>query len=164
MESKTTDLRSVQIIVLAMLGGCLMFAAILTYLNVSGGGAIQFGEQTVYIAISSAMLAVCAAAAVILRRMKHGQLQSQLQGSNEPPAALLAGALPSLTTATIIGGAAGEASTFLSLILFLIAKDWMLLVLAGIGWILIAMQFPTLNRLVSWAASAAGRARHEFQT
>jgi hypothetical protein len=158
-------IRVMQVIVVAMTGGCLMFAVVAILLNLQDGPmAAQPGSPIVtYIALAvmvSMLIAFVVARAVLNGQARRSLLtiaDRELDDSSDPcPRALPESSevvrilLGAFQTRLLMGAALLEGAAFFLLISYLLEGSPLALASALFLILGIALQFPTQSRVAGW--------------
>jgi hypothetical protein len=168
-DQLTAPTRQLQIIVFALVVGCVSFMAIAVV--VQGGMIANAPDMPI---ISYVALAMCApvvlAKVVIVPTITNrgcGEIARGQSGSTDAPSGAEGGDLMPLvklyTTKTIIGGALLEGATFLLLVSYLVEGQTLNLVMAMAMIVAIAMHFPTRSRVAAWIESKSDRIDQQRQ-
>jgi hypothetical protein len=149
-ETITTQVRTLQIIVSALVMGCLIFAPIAVF--VSGNIERAEGEDSfpVISAMALAFGGLAIVAQLVVVPMLRKQSRQQVAQQPEPNDGDAAQLLISLQTSTIVGAAISEAACFFNLIAYLIEAQPYSLAMAAVLVLAIAMRFPTVNGVQDW--------------
>lgn len=152
-ETIITQVRTLQIIVAALIVGCLTFAGIAVFI---GGqrepaGADQVENQFPIItvmALAFGAVALIAQAVIVpmLRKQSLQRLAKQPEAAEVDAAQLLV----SLQSTTIVGAAISEGACFFNLIAHLMEGSPYSLLMASVLVLTIVMRFPTVNGVIDW--------------
>lgn len=149
-ETIINQVRTLQIIVAALIVGCLTFASIAVFLRTSPEPAE--GEEMAFV-VTSMALAFGAFALVaqfvigpMLRRQSRQTIVNQEGSSPDDPQRLLAG----YQTSTIVSAAFAEGACFFNLIAHLIEGSPYTLLMAAVLVVSIAFRFPTVAGVSDW--------------
>jgi len=152
-EVITTQVRTLQIIVGALIVGCLTFAGIAVFIagQREPAGADQVEDQfPIITAMALAFGGVALAAQLVIVPMLRKQARQQLAKQPEAAEADATQLLISLQTTTIVGAAISEGACFFNLIAHLLEGSPYSLLMAGVLMLTIAMRFPTVNGVIDW--------------
>lgn len=149
-EEIVPQVRILQIIVFALVMGCVTFAPIAFF--VSGNIERAEGEDVfpVVSAMAVAFGAVALIAQLIIVPLLRRQSRQRLAQQTEPHDGTAAQLLGSLQSSTIVGAAISEAACFFNLIAYLLEAQPYTLAVAAVLVLTIAMRFPTVNGVLDW--------------
>lgn len=159
------DVLQLQIVVGAMIGGCLFFLAIALVLRVQGAfGAAAKQPIVTYVAVGFAVLALAARvivpAAVV--RSGRGRLAARQAGSSDP-AETTRELWRLLTTRTIVAAALLEGATFFSLVAYMLEGSPLALVIAVLLIVGLGMHMPTRSTAAGWIERQTAALKQEQQ-
>ena len=147
-------IRSVQIIVVALALGPIVFAGMILFQRMNKGP--QRDAMIAYLAAGFAVTALAArgvvGAATTTAQRKRIAARAWSPGPNAAPVNLTDGDrfLFVFQQKTIIEAALVEGATFFVLISFMIAGQWWSLAVAGVLLLFLIVPFPTYDRVESW--------------
>ena len=155
----TPVVHTLQIIVGALVTGCLFFLVIV--LVVSSGMAAAGGMPLIsYIAIGFAVMTLLARITIPRAILASGRRKILRQ---EGHAAAADGLLQLLPTATIVACAVLEGATFFLLVAYLIEQWLPALIVAVALIVLLALHMPTRSRVAHWIEGQLGLLLQEQQ-
>ena len=162
-ERLTPILRQSQIIVAALIAGCVIFLVIALVIT---GGKVADADQPVLTYVAVAFVAVTLIARMIVpgimirsgrRKIAQGTWQLPQQAASRPASLQFleetgdAGKLLMIYTAsTIVSASLLEGSAFFALIAYLMEHSWLSLGLAGLLILGLSTHVPTRSGLVHW--------------
>jgi hypothetical protein len=167
-ETLTPVLRTLQIIVGALLAGCTFFLAIVLIASreMAGGDgppllsytAIACGVMALLARAVTARAIVAAGRRNILRKAGRAPIGGTwsmpqpvgVRGDTLDESAVVAGLLPLLSTATIAACAMLEGATFFLLVAYLVEQWLPALIVAVAMIVLLALHLPTRSRVIHW--------------
>jgi len=156
--------RVLQLIVAALLAGCVGFAAVAVVLGQHGAGGVAGDLPLGYVglAVAAAVLVSRPVVGVALGNQLQNTLASGSPGSR-PTIEDLHAVLGYLQTRTFVGGAMFEGATFFLLIVYLLTGDVIPLAAAGVMLLGLALHFPTRGGMTDWVESRLERLAHDRQ-
>jgi hypothetical protein len=167
-ETLTPVLRTLQIIVGALVAGCSFFLAIVLIVSRDGAGG---GGQPLlsYVAIACGVIALLAGAVAaraivaagrrnILRKAGRAPIggtrsmhhRMGVRGDTSEESAVVASLLPLLSSATIAACAMLEGAAFFLLVAYLVEQWLPALIVAVAMIVLLALHLPTRSRVIHW--------------
>lgn len=170
-QSPATQLKSLQVIVFALMGGMLAFTGLATYMALTKGalmvphqpgvpagagnaGAAPTGDPTLILyVVSGVMSAVSIVAFVALGRFAASDVKKRL--ARVPAEGKERAAIPALMTTTIIRAAFAEGAGLLGAVMVLLTGTLYTLGAVVIAAILLLMLMPVRSRMESMLAEAA---------
>jgi hypothetical protein len=147
--------RTLRIIVGALLFGALAFAGVVLFLQSAVGGNLRGGWLLTLMAAVFALIAI-PVRFVYPEWLARANVARVARGESpipeRPPeyAGIVWQLLAIYQTRTIIAAALLEGATFFNLIAYLWEGQWPSLAVAGVLMLLMAALFPTRNRLLAW--------------
>ena len=139
----------IQIIALALIQGVVVFGAIAVFVGLQGGGP---DDETIMPAIAAAVAGFAAVARFAVAPTIGSQMTARVRGDADlkDEQALQNALYGVFQTRTIIEDAILEGAAFLTLIAFMMSKQWWLLGVTGGLLVLMAVFFPTRGRIESF--------------
>ncbi|MEX2172502.1 MAG: hypothetical protein WD851_24485 [Pirellulales bacterium] len=149
-EKIATQVRTLQIIVAALVMGCLTFAIVAVVIRSNSDTAADNEAFPVMTAMALAFGTVAIIAqlviAPLLRRQTRQRLAQQSEASDADGSLILMG----LQTSTIVGAAISEGACFFNLVAYLLEGSPYTLVMAAVLVLTIVLRFPTVGGVTDW--------------
>ncbi len=167
-EEIVRPVRLLQIVTVALTGGCVVFLAMALFMRLGGNGPAQAAAEEpmlVYVVLVFAAAMLLARAVVpawlvsaARRKIAEGTWKppQQASGNSPIPDEFLAktgdaGKLCYVfTTKTIVGAAMFEGAAFFALVAYFVEGTTLSLAVAAVLIVAVALHFPTPGRVVGW--------------
>ncbi len=150
------SLQNLRLIIPAMALGVIIFAAIVIFL-VAGGRMNTHPTLENPLLLALVALAVMEVVAyIVIRKVITGNLRRRWLGhaaEDVPPDELAKW----FQTLTLVGAALAEAPSLFGLVILLITGNWLAIAAPAIGLLLIALHFPTRDKLNRFAGNVTGQ-------
>jgi hypothetical protein len=157
MDSEVDQVvRTLRIVMVAMLAGVVGFGAIAVILVVGGNIATQPQNANMLLAVLACFAVTGIVAYVVVRTALTGNVRRSCEGLavDQVPAATL---LKGFQMITLIGGALAEGVSFFGIVILLVTGAWLALAAPAVGVVLIALQAPSRDKFKRFAGSVTGQ-------
>lgn len=150
----TTSIKTLRIMLIAMIAGILAFGIVACLLAPLGGDDSQLAN--VLLLVLALMAVGELSAYVVIRMVILGKLRQAVADSanTDDPQTLV---LPVFYQITIIGAAMAEGLSLFGLVIFLLFAAPPALIAPVLGVVLIAARFPSENKLANFTLDVTGR-------
>lgn len=155
-DEMPASLQNLRLIIPAMAMGMILFAAIVIFLITSGRMDTDPEPANLLLLVLAALAVAELAAYVVIRKVITGNLRRRWLGhavEDVPPEELLKW----FQTLTLVGAAMAEGLSLFGLVILLVTGNWPAIVAPAIGLLLIALHFPTRDKLNRFAGSVTGQ-------
>jgi hypothetical protein len=143
-----TLVRTMQIIVGALILGVANFAAIVVFMSRPGQAPPANDRLLTYLSAGCAVVSVLAS--FIVPRLMAGPVRKSMASAEKPDNASVRPLAQVFQTLLIVRCAILEGAAFFCLVAFMLEHDMIALAAAGLVTLLLAAQFPTASRLEAW--------------
>jgi len=155
-DEMPASLQNLRLIIPAMAMGVIVFAAIVVFLITSGGMNTDPEPANLLLLVLAALAVMELAAYVVIRKVMMGNLRRRWVGrpvEDVPPEELARG----FQTLTLVGAALAEGFSLFGLVILLVTGNWLAIAASAIGLLLIALHFPTRDKLSRFAGNVTGQ-------
>ena len=150
------NLRTLRIIIGAMLMGIVGFGVVAAVLVAGGSSSTAPGSAKVLLLVLAAVVVTEIPAYVAVRTVIMGNLRRNLSGQ-APQESHLQVMIKGFQTLTLIGAALIEGPSFFAIIILLISGQWVATAAAVAGLLLLAVQIPTRDKFNRFAGNVTGQ-------